>query len=535
MSAAPLRDAPGASSLGDSTVTQPTWILNPRVPVQVQVGSGIDFGPERRLDCETLERAALDDAAQFAFTDGAIAGMERSRDTLDQLHRDGAPIYGLTTGFGPFVTFGAARGADHGAGLLNHLCAGWGNPAPRRIVRIMMMLRCQSIAQGTAGIDPTIAHAFLDLLGRGICPLIPEIGSVGASGDLIPLAHAARVLVGEGHAITDDGSVITGRDALRQAGLEPIALCGRDALALVNGTSFMSAYAVEAIARAERLIARAERLTGWAYRLLGCRTQALDERLHEARGHAGQFVSASLIAEEAAADGDREDTARPLQEVYSLRCAPQVLGAARDNLEHARTIVEREINGVNDNPVVACGENPAALHGGNFQGQQIAFAADALNAALVQVGVLMERQLDVLLNPEFNNNAPLLLAWEPGPCSGMAGAQITATATVAEMRHHGLPSATASIPTNGRNQDVVSMGTLAARAAHGQTDRLARILAIHGMALRQLNFLREQDRAPGSTTATPTWFPRFDPFTNDRPLFEDTERIARALLTLKAA
>src|SRR6056297_1264843 len=166
-----------------------------------------------------------------------------------------------------------------------------------------------------------------------------------------------------------------------------------------------------------------------------------------------------------------------MQEVYSLRCAPQVLGAIRGQLAHARSLVETELNGVTDNPVIDP-EEPAALHGGNFQGQQIAFAADALNEALTQVGVLAERQIDVLLSPDQNGGAPPLLAWEPGPNSGLAGAQLTATALVAELRQDAQMSGTSSIPTNGDNQDIVSMGTLAARTAYEQADDLAPILAI---------------------------------------------------------
>jgi histidine ammonia-lyase/tyrosine ammonia-lyase len=263
----------------------------------------------------------------------------------------------------------------------------------------------------------------------------------------------------------------------------------------------------------------------------------LDPRLHRARGHAGQIQSAEAIRQEAERGGEWEDATRPLQDIYSMRCAPQVLGACRENLDYARQLIETEMNGVNDNPLIfsaeASGREPAVAHGGNFHAQQVAFAADALNAALTQAGMLVERQIDALLDPRINGNAPLLLAWEPGATSGMAGAQITATALAAELRMNCQSYATSTIPTNGGNQDIVPMGTLAARKAYAQTELLAPILAVAGMALVQLNFLRERGRATGNALLLPDWMPSFEPFENDRALHPDIERIAQAWLAVR--
>src|SRR6056297_4028781 len=212
-----------------------------------------------------------------------------------------------------------------------------------------------------------------------------------------------------------------------------------------------------------------------------------------------------------------------MQEVYSLRCAPQVLGAIRGQLAHARSLVETELNGVNDNPVIDP-ETPAALHGGNFQGQQVAFAADALNEAITQIGVLAERQIDLLLSPDQNGGAPPLLAWDPGPTSGLAGAQLTATALVAELRQNAQMAATSSIPTNDDNQDIVSMGALAARTAHEQTDHLAPILAVLGMSLAQFTHLRAEDRADGPAPPPPDWMPPFEHVVQDRALRHEIEQ-----------
>jgi tyrosine ammonia-lyase len=487
------------------------------------LGQGADLPPERLAD---LARSG----ATVDFTSDTWARVERSAHLLRAAHDRGTPIYGLTTGFGPLVTFSADECVRmQGTGLISHLGAGFGDLAPALVVRATLLARAHTIGQGHSGIAPRAARAFLDLINSGLCPAVPAVGSVGASGDLIPLAHVARVLTGEGTVLLQ-GRRVPAREALEGHGLSPIELSGRDALALVNGTAFMTAYAALAHNDAERLIARAEAITGWIFRLLGGRTQALDPRLHAARGHPAQAASAASIRQEALRFGDCDDPSRPLQDVYSLRCAPQFLGACRDQLAHARAIISRELNGINDNPLVCDDNSGDILHGGNFQGQQISFAADAINSALVQIAVLVERQLDVLLNPELNAGAPLLLAWNPGATSGMAGAQITATALVAEMRHHVGPCAVTSIPTNGRNQDVVSMGTMSARQAFDQSRRLSGVLAICALGANQLNFLRASGKATGRTTPAPEWMPQVDGIRQDRALFDDIERISQAFL-----
>ncbi|HHP7237096.1 HAL/PAL/TAL family ammonia-lyase [Longibacter sp.] len=491
--------------------------------------SPLALGPDVVLSCDVLESAARADRLSVSLTDAASDALRQARDALATVQNRGDAVYGVTTGFGPLVDYPSADqgGSDHGAGLLAHLSTGSGDLAPREISRGTCLARLQSLAQGHSAIRAPVVRCLADLMERDVTPALPEIGSVGASGDLTPLAHAARVMTGTGRVLQQDGSVAPAGEALRAAGLAPIALDGRDALALVNGTSFMTAYAAIAVARTRRLLCHLERLTGWIYRLLGCELQALDPRLHDARGHDGQRTSAEMIRVEAVRDGTYgRPERRPLQEPYSIRCAPQVIGACRDQLSYAERVIETELNGVNDNPVVIAGEEPDVLHGGNFQGQHVAMAADALNAAITQAGVLAERQVDLLLTPGRNGDAPPLLAWTPGQTSGLAGAQITATALVAELRHHAQMSATSSIPTNGDNQDVVSMGTLSGRTAYGQTERLAPILGVLGIALAQLTHLREADRAPGRSPAPPPWMPPVAAVVEDRPLRSEIERLS---------
>jgi histidine ammonia-lyase/tyrosine ammonia-lyase len=515
------------------------------------------------VDPADVEAVAVDPATPVRCTDATDEALGAAREALDIARDAGDPIYGLTTGFGPLVTYPAdphdapdasdgdasdgvapdddavpaSPDADSGlgaaspsrttgpaAGLLNHLSTGAGDLAEPPVVRAMIAARLQSLAQGYSAVRRPVFDALLGLLENEVTPAVPEIGSLGASGDLTPLAYVARVLTGDGEVLGDDGPR-PAAGALREAGLEPVTLDGRDALALVNGTSFMTGLAALGLVRAQRLIERTEALTGWAYRLLGCSLDALDARLHAARGHAGQLESAGAIHDEATRDGPAEQNDRPLQEVYSLRCAPQLLGAARDQLQYVRRIVTTELNGVNDNPVVVP-DGPDVLHGGNFQGQQIAFAADALNAAVTQIGVLAERQVDLLLTPDQNGGAPPLLAWSPGTTSGLAGAQLTATALVAELRHDAQMSATASIPTNGDNQDVVSMGAMAARRAYEQTEHAAPILAVLGLALAQLTHLRDAGRADGPAPAPPPWMPDVAPIVDDRPLRSEITTLA---------
>lgn len=498
-------------------------------------GADVVLDPQSALTPEQVERLSSRPCVRAVLSPRAEAAMRQSCETMRRLCERGAPIYGVTTGFGPFVRFSAGKQATHrhGLGLVNHLCAGFGPPAASPVVRAAMLVRARAVVAGHSAVSPEVVRGLLKLLEHDIVPEVPEVGSVGASGDLIPLAFVARALHGLGE-VRLGGRRTTARTALRRCGIKPLRPAARDVLGLVNGTSFMTAYASLAVCRAVRLLGWAERLTGWAYRLLGCRAGALDDRLHQARGHPGQRESARAILSEAAAFGPFEDPSRPLQEVYSLRCAPQFLGACRDQLAYARHVIQREINGVNDNPLFFSaadgGSDGSVVHGGNFQGQQIAFASDAINAAVTQMAVLAERQIDTVLSPVHNGGAPLLLAWEPGPCSGLAGAQITATAVVADMRQHAYPAAVGSIPTNGGNQDVVSMGTNAARHAWGQTPRCAAVLAVLALSLHRLSDLRDRGRAPGPRTPLPTWLPACRRFARDVPLHGELDRLARILL-----
>jgi tyrosine ammonia-lyase len=473
----------------------------------------LSFGPDVEITCEDVERVGLQ-SLLLQFTPLGENSLADSYKNLQHHLAINTPLYGTTTGFGPFIECHAHPiSSTQGSGLIAHLGAGWSpvaggmmqttNPS---VVRGAMAIRLQNLVQGCSGIAPDVAHAYKDFLETGETPVVPLVGSVGASGDLIPLAHIVQAF--QSHA--------------------NLTLAARDCLALTNGTSLLTSYMAIATARAERLFTHAEVITGWLYRAVGAQTDALDPRLHAKRGHVGQCESAANIRTEALRFGEYDVSVRPLQEIYSLRTAPQVLGACRDNLNYARQITEREINGVSDNPLIFA---DTVLHGGNFQGQQVAFAADALNAALLQAAILAERQLDALTTPgRYLPDTPLLLAWNPGATSGLAGAQITATSLVAEMRAHAQMHATFSISTNGGNQDIVSMGTLAARMAYEQTERLSAILGILTLALHQLGHLRDGGKMAGNIAHAPTHFPTTEPIVEDRPLYPEIQAFAQFFL-----
>lgn len=481
--------------------------------------------------------------------------MQRSHDALTQILERGDAVYGVTTGFGPLVRYQAGAQEEQGIGLIAHLGAGYGDPCEPEIVRGAMAARLRTLALGMSGIRPEAAQMYESLLKYDIIAAVPSVGSLGASGDLIPLAHIVRVMTGEGEVLQSnaDGTTTTipAAQALNKSGFAPFSLTSRDALALVNGTSFSTAYLALALVRSARLIRFAEEITAWTMSVMQCRKNGLHPTLHLAKGHRGQtasahsilsFLAAMATNDHSAAKNDQktakanleelwniaqerlpEAPERPLQEIYSLRCAPQILGAARDVVRDSKRICEQELNGADDNPLVHA-ETLEILHGGNFMTQHIGFAADSLNSALTQVGNLAERQIEALINPALNGGKPLLLATHVGAQSGMAGVQLTATALLAEMRSHRQHYASASLPSNAGNQDIVPLGFQAAREAYHQTERLAAILVCEALCVAQYSALAQ------SSIPNPAWIQNFEPLTSDRAFRQEIAERTREML-----
>ncbi|MEV6956028.1 aromatic amino acid ammonia-lyase [Streptomyces sp. NPDC051183] len=448
-----------------------------------------------RLTPGTLERAAR--PVEFELDGEVRRRIAECRDYTARTMGDGREVYGATTGFGPLVAFpGRADHAGQCDNAINHLLAGQGQDLPPAVVRAALTVRLWSLCRGRSGVSPLVVDALRAALRTSFAPAVPTYGSVGASGDLIPLAHAARALRGHGHAYLG-GERLPAAEALRRAGLTPLELDGRDALALVNGTSVTAAAAALATARLHRSYRTALTLSACLADLLGAAPAFLAPQLLRAFGHPDAVRAAADLRELMA--GTVPAPGRPLQEPYSIRCTPQLLGAAAASLGHAGRVIGDDLAGISDNPLFFA-EDDLVAHGGNFFGQPVAFAADLLSMTATQLGNLAERQLDLLVDPHRNGGLPPMLAAEPGRQHGVQGVQLAATATVAAMRREAVPASVQSLPTNGHNQDVVPFGTQAALTALAQAERLRWLHGSLAVALRQAAFLsvRGSGRGPSA-------------------------------------
>ncbi|HEX6870816.1 MAG TPA: histidine ammonia-lyase, partial [Micromonosporaceae bacterium] len=362
-------------------------------------------------------------SARVELAADSVAAMTASRSIVDNIERDGRPVYGVSTGFGALAnTFVAPeRRAELQHALVRSHAAGVGAPMPREVVRAMMLLRVRSLAMGHSGVRPEIVQALVDLLNRDITPWVPEHGSLGASGDLAPLAHCALVLLGEGWVLGKDGARVPGAEALPAAGLRPVSLAAKEGLALINGTDGMLGMLLLALADARHLLVTADITAALAIEaMLGSDRPFLPE-LHTIRPHPGQAASAAnifrLLQSSEIMDSHRDDPIHAVQDAYSMRCAPQVAGAARDTLEFATTVAERELAAVVDNPVVL--PDGRVLSTGNFHGAPLGFAADYLAIAASEVGAISERRVDRLLDVSRSRDLPAFLTPDPGVNSGL--------------------------------------------------------------------------------------------------------------------
>ncbi|MDA5146979.1 aromatic amino acid ammonia-lyase [Streptomyces sp. AD681] len=493
------------------------------------------------LDAADLRRAAL--PLTVTVDEEARARVERGRRLFHALrHGPGGAdrrIYGADTGFGALVGYaGRTDDADQCDNTLAHLGAGQGPDLAPQIVRAALLLRTRSLAQGLSGVSAEVVDRLAAMFATTFAPAVPRYGSVGASGDLIPLAYATQALRGRGHAYLDGDRMPAG-EALTAAGLRPLALDGRDALALVNGTSVTTAataLALDAVRAAHRsLTALSCLLTD----LLGCDTGFLDADLLRVYGHPGA-VDVGARMRHTLAGGTPSGT-RPLQEPYSIRCAPQLLGAAEDALRHVDGVVAADLAGVSDNPLFfpapgtgsgtdGVGEGKV-VHGGNFFGQPAAFAADLLASVTAQLGNLAERQLDLLVDPARNGGLPPMLATEPGVQHGLQGVQLATTAFVAEIRRAATPAGMQSLPTNLHNQDVVPFGTQAALRVHDTAELLGLLCGSLALGLRQAAHVgARRPTAPRCRELLGALTEAIPPVDPDRPLDSDVRAAARLLV-----
>ncbi|GGL94785.1 histidine ammonia-lyase [Streptomyces fumigatiscleroticus] len=486
------------------------------------------------LDSAALRRAAA--PLTVTVDDVTRARVDRGRRLFHALrHGDGGEerhIYGATTGFGALVGYaGRADEADQCDNTLAHLGAGQGPDLPHGIVRAALLLRTRSLAQGVSGVSAEVVDRLAAMFATTFSPAVPRYGSVGASGDLIPLAYATQALRGRGHAYLD-GRRMEAADALTAAGLRPLALDGRDALALVNGTSVTTAalaLARDAVRAAHRALTA---LTCLLADLLGCDPGFLDEDLLRAYGHPGAAGVGARMRR--TLTGTTPSGTRPLQEPYSIRCAPQLLGAAQDALAYVDGVVAADLGGVSDNPLFFPeGDGTGkVVHGGNFFGQPAAFAADLLASVTAQLGNLAERQLDLLVDPARNGGLPPMLATVPGAQHGLQGVQLATTAFVAEIRRAATPAGMQSLPTNLHNQDVVPFGTQAALRSYDMADLLGLLCGSLALGLRQaVHVGARRPTAPRCGELLDALADTLPPVDPDRPLDADVRAAARLVLT----
>jgi tyrosine ammonia-lyase len=450
----------------------------------------------------------------------------RGREFLQEALGDGRPVYGATTGFGALVGYaGRADAVDQCDNTLAHLGAGFGPDLDPALVRAALLVRAWSLARGRSGVSPHVVDGLVAMLATDFAPVVPRLGSVGASGDLIPLAYAAQALRGRGHAYVD-GQRVAAEDALRTAGLQPLALDGRDALAMVNGTSLTTAALALALHRVRVAHRAAQALTCLLADLLGCDPQFLDARLLAAYGHPGAVAVGERMR--GLLDGVVPSGTRALQEPYSIRCTPQLLGAAEDALRYADGVVTADLASVSDNPVFFA-EDATVVHGGNFFGQPAAFAADTVSTVAAQLANLVERQLDLLVDPARNGGLPPMLAAGPGRQHGLQGAQLAATAMAVQIRRDATPASMQSVPTNLHNQDVVPFGTQAALRTLDQAELLRLICGTLALGLRQAVHVGARRPTASGCAAVLTAFEHIRPIDPDRPLDADVRRAAAVL------
>ena len=427
---------------------------------------------------------AIAGGADVKLDDDAMAAVAASADVVATIVERGEPVYGINTGFGKLANVHIAT--EDLAALQRNLvlshAAGVGEPTPRDVVRLMMVLKLASLARGASGVRPQTLALLHAMLTHDLVPVVPCQGSVGASGDLAPLAHMTAAMIGIGD-VFDRGERIPAAAALTRAGLQPAALAPKEGLALLNGTQFSTAHALAALFAAERVFQAALVTGALSTDAAKGSDTPFDPRIHALRGHRGQIETAASLRALLAGSAIRASHLTGddrIQDPYCLRCQPQVMGAVLDLMRQAATTLVTEANGVSDNPLVFA-DTGEALSGGNFHGEPIGFAADMLAIALCEIGSLSERRIAMLVDPALSR-LPAFLTPHPGLNSGLMIAQVTAAALVAENKQKAYPASVDSIPTSANQEDHVSMSAHGARRLVDMAANTANIAAIELIA-----------------------------------------------------
>jgi histidine ammonia-lyase len=481
-------------------------------------------------------QAIADDAAPVALDARAVAAVDASRAVVDAHASGGAAVYGINTGFGSLAEVKIAKDALGAlqVNLLRSHAAGVDEFLPSRAVRAMMALRANVLAKGYSGIRRATLEHLIAMLNARVHPRVPSRGSVGASGDLAPLAHLALVLIGEGDAtVGDDATALRGGEALARAGLRPIELGAKEGLALINGTQASAAVAALALLGAERLARGTDLAAALSIDGLRGSFHPFEARLHLPRPHPGQGVSAAnllALLQNSAINQSHENCGR-VQDAYSMRCAPQVHGAARDAFAYARGAITVEANAATDNPMVFADADSVGdiVSGGNFHGAPIAIAADVLALGLVQLATISERRSDRLVNPALSGLAPFLTR-DSGLHSGYMMAQVTAAALASELKSLAHPASVDTIPTSANREDHVSMSMAAALKAQRALELATRVVAIEILlACQALDLLAPLQTSPALAAVHGRVRREVPTLDADRPPSPDIETISQLI------
>jgi histidine ammonia-lyase len=470
--------------------------------------------------------------------------VNRARAVVDEIVASNKMAYAITTGVGKLsdMRIAGEQIRELQLNLIRSHAAGVGEPLSAAETRAMTLLRASSLAKGYSGVRGIVIDTLCEMLNRDVTPFVPSQGSVGASGDLAPLAHLALALIGEGECIDGTGTRIPSGEALKRAQIKPLVLEAKESISLINGTQGMLAVGTLALLAAETLVDSADVLGGLCCDALKGTDTAFDDRIHQARPHPGQIKTAANLRRMLEGSQIREShrACGRVQDAYSLRCIPQVHGAVRDTLAHCREVFEIEANSAVDNPLVFITNARTAegdvISGGNFHGEPLAFALDFLGIALSALAGISERRIERLVNPALSEGLPPFLAQGAGLNSGFMLAQVTAAALVSENKVLAHPASVDSITTSGNKEDYVSMGMTAALKLKRIVENTRNVLAIEAMAVAQaIDFLaplKTSKRGQAAVAAIRSVCPTME---KDRIMYKDFARLAELIARGKVA
>jgi histidine ammonia-lyase len=491
------------------------------------------------LTLEAVREVAVERRAVLLAPDARDA-VNQARAVVDALVAENKLSYAITTGVGKLsdVRIAGDQIRELQVNLVRSHAAGVGEPLSTAETRAMMLLRANSLSKGHSGVRAVVIDSICEMLNRGVTPMVPSQGSVGASGDLAPLGHLALVLIGEGECLDENGVRAPAAEAMRRAQVKPLVLEAKEAVSLINGTQGMLAVGILALLASEILVDSADVIGALTLDALRGTDVAFDERIHKARPHAGQLKTAANLRKMLEGSELREshrDCGR-VQDAYSLRCMPQVHGAVRDTVAHCREVMEIEVNSAVDNPLVFL-RNPKdvnghadVISGGNFHGQPVAFVLDFLGIGLSALAGISERRLERLVNPALNEGLPPFLAAGAGLNSGFMMPQVTAAALVSENKVLAHPASVDSITTSGNKEDYVSMGMTASLKLKRIVVNARNALAIEAMAAAQaLDFLAPLKPSKRGQAAHATFRSVCATMDKDRVMYQDFARIAELI------